>query len=213
MRTIRTKVYKFDELKPDAQNKVVELLRDINTDYQWWDETYEDFFRITKYFGIDVDLKNTWFTLQYSQSDGSSYAAKVDAVRLIQCIKSMSWKEYAPKENFSFPVVSRNVDRIIKLIQLTIIDIQIIVSPVNRETNIRIDLEENYSNSRRLENIETAIGELEQIVTTTCKELNRFLYQNLRNEYEYLSGRDTIIETIKANEYEFYQDGTIYHKK
>jgi hypothetical protein len=32
----------------------------------------------------------------------------------------------------------------------------------------------------------------------------------LRNEYEYLTGREAIIETIEANDYDFTEDGKIY---
>lgn len=34
----------------------------------------------------------------------------------------------------------------------------------------------------------------------------------LDNEYEYLTSREAIIETIEANEYEFTKDGKLFHK-
>lgn len=37
-RTIRTKVYKFNELSQDAKNKVIEHYRNINVDYDQWHE-------------------------------------------------------------------------------------------------------------------------------------------------------------------------------
>ena len=44
MRTIttHTTVYKFEELTEEAQRKALELLYDINVDYDWWGFTYED---------------------------------------------------------------------------------------------------------------------------------------------------------------------------
>ena len=42
MRTIRTKVYKFDELTQTAKDTVIQKLSDINVDYDWWESTYED---------------------------------------------------------------------------------------------------------------------------------------------------------------------------
>ena len=42
MRTIRTKVYKFDELTPLAQNKAIELLNDLNVHANWFDPTIEN---------------------------------------------------------------------------------------------------------------------------------------------------------------------------
>jgi hypothetical protein len=42
MRTIRTKVYKFDELSNEAKEVAIEKLWDINVDYEWWESIYED---------------------------------------------------------------------------------------------------------------------------------------------------------------------------
>lgn len=42
MRIKETKVYPFDELSEDAQEKAIENLWDINLDYEWWECTFED---------------------------------------------------------------------------------------------------------------------------------------------------------------------------
>jgi hypothetical protein len=203
-------LYTFDELTPDAQNKAIENLRDVKYHYDWWESTYDDFHSIAKYFGFDVDLKNTWFTLSYSQGDGSSFTADVDVLKLISCIESEGWKEYAPKENFSLPSISKNVLRICKLIERNKIDIgKVHIYPCNRETNVSIVFEHDYANTRVLERIEYAIGELNEIVLDTAKELNKFLYRQLRDECDYQSSREAIIETIKANEYTFTENGKL----
>lgn len=214
MKTIRTKVYKFKELQPEAQKKAVELLSDINTDYDWWYFTYSDFDSLAKYFGFDVDLKKTWFTLSNGQGDGSSYTADIDVLKMINCIEAEGWKEYAPKEAFNMPAISKNVKRICKLIESTVIDLPARVYPVNRETNINVDISDySYSNSRRLENVEYAIGELEKIITHVAKELNKFLFRSLQNECDYQSGKEAITETIEANDYDFFQDGKLYDNR
>lgn len=46
MRVIETKVYKFGELSDDAKKKVIEKLWDLNVDYEWWENVYEDAKRI-----------------------------------------------------------------------------------------------------------------------------------------------------------------------
>jgi hypothetical protein len=56
MRTVRTKVYKFDELQPEAKNKAIQQFSDINVDYEWWNFTYEDADNIgLKIKGFDID--------------------------------------------------------------------------------------------------------------------------------------------------------------
>lgn len=42
MRTIRTKVYKFDELNEDAKKKVLTKMWDINVSEEWWEFIYSD---------------------------------------------------------------------------------------------------------------------------------------------------------------------------
>jgi hypothetical protein len=46
MRTIEKTIYTFDELSDSAKEKAISNLSDINTDYDWWEGTYEDAKRI-----------------------------------------------------------------------------------------------------------------------------------------------------------------------
>jgi hypothetical protein len=56
MRTIRTKVYQFSELSKAAQSKAVEVMNDINTDFNWWQFIYEDAAQIgLKLDGFEFD--------------------------------------------------------------------------------------------------------------------------------------------------------------
>jgi hypothetical protein len=55
MKTIRIKVYKFNELSQDAQYKAIEKLNDINVDFDWWEYTYQD--------AKEIGLKITSFDL------------------------------------------------------------------------------------------------------------------------------------------------------
>lgn len=50
MKTIEIKLYKFDELPEDIQDKVVQNYSDINTAYEWWSFTCED----AKQIGIEI---------------------------------------------------------------------------------------------------------------------------------------------------------------
>jgi len=67
MRTIRTKVYSFDELNEAAQQKAINELISINVDYDWWDSVYEDAKTIgLKITSFDLDRNrhaNGLFTL------------------------------------------------------------------------------------------------------------------------------------------------------
>jgi hypothetical protein len=65
MRTIRTKVYTFNELSKEAQEKAIENNFYINVTHDWWSITYEDAERI--------GLKITSFDLERRQVTGSYF--------------------------------------------------------------------------------------------------------------------------------------------
>lgn len=58
MRTIQTNVYKLEELSNSAKEKAIDLLSDINVQYNWWDSDYEDAKMIKlKITGFDIYKK------------------------------------------------------------------------------------------------------------------------------------------------------------
>jgi len=63
MKTIEISLYKFDELSDGAKQNAINELSDINVDYSWWENTYED--------ANNVGLKITSFDLDRNrQADG-----------------------------------------------------------------------------------------------------------------------------------------------
>ena len=214
MRTVRTKVYKFDELTPKAQNKAIEKLNSINVDYEWWDFLYDDFSRICEIFGIEVDLKKTYFSGFSHQGQGSAFTGSIDIVSSCKAIKSQAWKTNYPKETFSFYTVTPAIERVCKLIASGSIDYSAKVIPANRETSIKteIDIEISYyGKCDKYTRIESAIEETRELIEDLATTLNGWFFDLLRNEYDYLTSEAAIIETLKANEYEFLKDGSLYH--
>ena len=56
MRTVRTKVFKFNELTDKAKQTAIENLYTINVDFDWWESTYEDAEQIgLKITSFDLD--------------------------------------------------------------------------------------------------------------------------------------------------------------
>jgi hypothetical protein len=214
MKTKTINLYEFDELSEQAQQKAIDSLSDLNTDYEWWDCTYEDFHTMAEYFGIDVDLKKTYFTGFWHQGQGSAYTADVDVIKLVECVKTESWKQHAPKENLSFYKVTPNIERVCKLISSGAIDYRVWVETSNRETNVRtqVEFDINYTDETKcaiFPNIDKSLNELSDLVEDVCTTLNNWFFTNLRNECDYLTSKEAIIETIKANEYTFTENGKL----
>ena len=56
MKTVTINLYQFSELSNESQAKAVSRLRDINTDFDWWDSVYEDAEQVNlKIKGFDID--------------------------------------------------------------------------------------------------------------------------------------------------------------
>lgn len=70
-----TKTYlKFNELTKKQQDQVVDKLRDINTDFNWFEYSVEQFeAKLTKLGFYDIKTEFSGF---YSQGDGASFTAK-----------------------------------------------------------------------------------------------------------------------------------------
>jgi len=54
MRTIETKVYKFDELSETAKQAARDEFRKNGFGFDWWDSTYEDAEQVAEVLGIDI---------------------------------------------------------------------------------------------------------------------------------------------------------------
>lgn len=198
MRTIRTKVYQFNELSKEAQAKVIENNYEINVDYEWWDTVYEDLKQLCKTIGIDVDLKKTYFNGFYHQGSGSSFTAWIDVKECLQAIKEERWKDYAPLEKLSFYNVSDNMVRLCHLCSCSIV-------PSNRESSVKINFDSDTYGTHA--NIDEVITEIEDFFEDMANTINHWFYQTLEKEYEYLTSEEAIKETIIANEYEFTKEG------
>jgi len=210
-RTVRTKVYQFDALSDKAKKKAIEQCRYFNVDGEWWEFIYDDFKRICETVGVDVDLKKTHFRFS-SQGDGAAFTADVDLFKLIDGINGEAWRQEAPnldkENNFTPPHCS--VDRrVLDLIKRDWISFTVNLEAKDRPYHTKADIEYDYTQDScgSYENIENQLDLLYLWVKDVVIELNHLLYRILKREYEWRTSDEAVIETIKANEYEFLADG------
>jgi hypothetical protein len=197
-KTIRTKVYQFNELSEDAKQKAIQSFEDINVFSDWWDSVYTDFEELCKTIGIDVDLKKTYFNGFYSQGSGSAFTADINVKECLQGIKAEKWKEYAPLENLKFYDVTKNLLRIAPYCWANI-------RTSNRETSVKCETDMQTCGGDS--NVAAEFENLEDFLQDVADTLNHWLYTSLEKEYEYLTSEKAIAETIQANEYFFTKDG------
>jgi hypothetical protein len=188
--------YSFDELSEEAKKHAIEKLCDINTDYEWYDCTIDDFKDRAREKGFDVD--KTYFSGFWSQGDGAMFEGSVDFhvwkptnihPLVIKCIDngliSLSWS--VKHRGHYYHSKCRYIDF--------------------DYGNVPYTWKSNYGATGRIIDEMTKIeAQLEEDFTELCADL----YRSLEEEYEYQTSEEAIIETIEANEYEFTEDGDLF---
>jgi len=191
MRTVRTKVYSFNELSNEAQQKAIEKYRNGS-------EIYLDFFNDAAIeqinnsgFYDDIKLQ---YSLGYSQGDGLSFSCK-----------RIEWKTIEP---LFTEVLGQGKEKTAKLI----FEYCSFICKGNDGRYCfasKNDIDFTFENyNREYQNIKEVVGnvltKIENKYLELCKQLEKQGY----SEIEYQQSDEAIKETILANDYEFTKDGT-----
>lgn len=175
------KVYKFDELSDEAKEKAVMKLFDINVDYNWWDCTYDE---LENRFGDCIELQP-----QYPF---------VDSVR----IKAFNLDRHLGAE------IVMEIDQV-KLFNHFFKDHRHkkVMIALLKNDYIYEDSYDHFTVSGNAPRIEKLLDDLD--LKEIERELSEVIASRLQDECDYLMSEDAIIETIKCNDYDFTEDGTI----
>jgi hypothetical protein len=177
------------------KDELIDKHWDINVNFEWWDYTYSEYKIEMQTKGITIDEMN--FTGFYSQGDGASFTGKVD---MIQFLKVHGLEEHFMGATFFagqgelWAEITRGSSRYSHENSVTV--------------NLIIDSYNNYEDgSTRYQVYETMqevmeheTKDLEKEVEDICKEYMRDLYAKLRDEYESLTSKEAIWDTIVAND-------------
>jgi hypothetical protein len=188
MKTEQVNIYKFSELSKEVQEKVLDKMREINTD---WDDWYQSDFEVFKedLQKIGVSCESFCFDLY----DRNFYMVKpnIDDTRkfLLSALSDerkllMEFDEDEKKE------FDELVDKL--------------------EDEYTFGIHEKDS-SRYGNNFVEGLDEIGDILGIDYDEylkdiLKDFLKQ-LQESYDYLSSDEAVKDTIEANEYDFLEDG------
>ena len=201
MRTIEINLYRYDELSPQAKEKVAEQYSGINTEYEWWTFTYEHWQEKLEEQGFTNP--KIYFSGFWSQGDGACFDAEIDL--------AIQFEQY---KNFLLCHGTEKIKRAMHnhenwiydyLYNETSYDIAVVNHRYSHESTRRIT---SYCTSRR--GILTDIYyDFEDWLEDRRKNFCMEIYRDLQQEYEYLSSKECIAETLRSNEYEFTQEGKV----
>lgn len=195
-RTIRTKVYKYEELNEKAKEKARDWYRAGNFEWEWWDFVEEDLKEIGDLMGIDID--KAYFSGFSSQGDGACFEGTYRAKKDIEkCIR-----EYAPLDE-KLHSIAAELDELAKYkLHATIKH----SGHYYHEYCTSIDVSEDLDDTDE-EMEQEAFSEVEGRLITALRDLMRWYYKQLEANWDYINSDENVADTIIANEYEFTIDG------
>lgn len=204
MRDIKIKLYKFEELKPEVQEQVIEDNRYINVDFTNWNDTrLNEWKSQLKDMGfINVNIEYSGF---YSQGDGASFTGRINNQEsLIKLMEEIDKKKYKP---LRFAMRRGEVE------------LTAWIKSINRQyshertKSLELDLTDmTYNmNPKRIDTLTDLANDLETELEEKRLELSKEIYQDLKDDYESFTSDESVKETLIINEYQFLEGGEQFY--
>lgn len=171
-------LYSFNELNEEQKEKVIENYADINTNYDWHNYILEDWKEKLSRQGFeDAEINFTGF---WSQGDGASFNCQVNLEKFLKGRRIA--KKY-----------------------------QSILNDDEADLSISITNNGHYCHEYMMiihfddwKGLITA--ELEKFILEEAREQARKIYDDLYDNYEGLTSKEAIIDTLIINEYLFNEE-------
>ena len=226
-------VYKWEELSQTAQQRARDWYIE-GLDYEWWEGVYEMAKADGYELGFCVDHIN--FSGFCSQGDGARWIGQVDVGAWLKahapdCIGvsaliALVNTGYLPKHARVIASNSSNYchENTMDVEEMQEVDERLIDSndldeiELELETlegqgifdgmslaNIRDIINTDETNPFKLSNLSA----LDEAIEKSCKDYATKIYQQLREEYEYLCGEEMMLDHFNCNDYHFTEEGAL----
>lgn len=200
--------YTFDELPEKVREKVIEKLSDINVDYEWYDYIYEQWVEKLAELGYpDAKIQFSGF---YSQGDGASFVSGIDSNILVnRFITNTELKELIKDCTFYGKVYRTNYQYVHwNSVSAEITDVDYSEEIYNLQDSD--DENDNLKYNGIANAINVLMDQLGKYVTEDVHDLSKQIYNELEKEYDWLTDKEQIIDSIQANSYEFDEYGNTW---
>lgn len=199
MKTIELKLYKFDELSKEVQEKVIEKNRDINVYDDWHEFILEDWIKeVIPSKGFEAT--NIYYSGFWSQGDGAMF-------------------EY---DGISDELLNEFIDTL----NLSPMRRQWLVNNLYAGANgkhrghyshekccshtIHWDIANAHWSTNLYKWIESFADDFEAFIIDRYEDICRELYRALEESYDYLTEERQIVETLYGQDYDYTENGDIY---
>ena len=206
---IEITVYTIDELSDAAKENARAWYRESCLDFEWYDFVYEDFGTICGILGVTLltspvrlygggtrEKPNLFWTGFHSQEDGASFTGSYSHAR--GAAKGI--RAHAPNDD----ELHRIADALQAVQRRNFHQLHATICQRGRychEYTMEIEVE------RDSPTWQPPTDDAEDAVTEAMRDLARWLYRQLRQEYELLTSDEAIDETLAANRWSFTASG------
>lgn len=224
MRIKRTKVYQYDELSDNAKEKARDWYRRVNCDDTYWSKyVIHDAATVAEFLGLDINQTayktmggetkykpTVYFSGFSSQGDG----ACVEGTWRARDVNPDKLKAYAPQDEELHRIVAGLAE-----IAREYPDGYFTVKHRGHYshsgcTDFSIELpcelfDETAYGSPEHKRLGEQISNDEETVKELARDFMNWIYRQLEKEWTHQNSDEQVEESIRANEYEFLEDGTI----
>ena len=209
-RVIEIAVFTIDELSDAAKERARAWYRESCLDYEWYDFVYEDFETICKILGVTLgttpvrlygggtrDKPQVTFSGFASQGDGASFVGRYCYARGA----ARAIRAHAPQDT----ELHRIADELQALQRRNFHQLHASIRQSGRychEYTMAIEVE------RDSPTWQPPTDDAEDAVIEALRDLARWLYRQLRSEYEHQTSDEAVDENLAINELTFTADGT-----
>lgn len=205
-----------------TNQSLLDKYRDVNVDDSWWsDDVIDNFIAEMRPLGIEIDPKNVYWSISYSQGDGASFLCDVDFAQFAKVHKLLEprQREQVQLEMFGKDPVTVDTSTMIQIYleaggELTVVTSRL-SSMYCHEGTIMVELCQEDAWDNLMDTSQPLVeAVIDQWDTDLAKELNgmetqvrdilrgymKDLHSRLVDEYEYLTSDEAVQECLEANE-------------
>lgn len=208
MRQQTIDLFQFDELDEDAKERARDWYREGALLDDWYESVYEDAARIMEVLGIrsqkPVKLMSggtrydpcIWFSGFSSQGDGACFEGSYSYAKGSR----KAIREYAPQDTELHRIADTLADTQRRYFYRLSANVDH-SGHYYHEGCTRIDVSYDGDDYRDID------GDDDDAIQEALRDFMRWIYRALEREHDYLMSDESVDESIRANEYEFDEDG------
>ena len=206
MQTISVNIFKYNELSEKAKEKARQWWRDCNYSDDFWSEcVIDDAKEIGKRLGFDIN--KVYYSGFCSQGDGACFEGVFRTSDFKKQLQNGGIRAYAPQDK-ELHRISNEIEKIANEFFSVYLKVRHSGRYYHENcTEFKVSIIDNEDNEINTEEA----AEAEKYLIELSRDLMLWIYCALEKEYEYQNADEQIAENIVANNYDFTEEGEIWH--